>query len=125
MTAGNLNHINLLKIGCLFMLIYSFIVVNKNKNYCNLKDIDMLISPMKKFIVFKKFIEDVALLTKIFLGKNANLVNFIWLVKYFLNAFALDFNLRKNVFQIDLLPSFLIWQIIFQCFSGRNCFWLM
>ena len=63
------------------MLIYSFLVVNKNKNYCNLKDIDMSISPIEKFIIL---IEDVALETKIFMGKKANLVRFIWFVKYFL-----------------------------------------
>ena len=53
------------------MLVYSFIVVNKNKNYCNLKDIDMSISPIEKFIILT---EDVALLTKILMGKKANLV---------------------------------------------------
>ena len=40
-------HVNLFKIGCLFMLIYSFFVANKNKNCCNLKDIDMSISPIE------------------------------------------------------------------------------
>ena len=64
-------HISLLKISCLFMLVYSFIVVNKNKNYCNLKDIDMSISPIEKVIILT---EDVALLTKIFMGKKANSV---------------------------------------------------
>ena len=63
------------------MFIYNFFVVNKNKNYCNLKDIDMSISPIEKFIIL---IEDVALQTKIFMGKKANLVKFIWSVKYFL-----------------------------------------
>ena len=53
------------------MLVYSFIVVNKNKNYCNLKDIDMSISVIEKFIILT---EDVALLTKIFMEKKANLV---------------------------------------------------
>ena len=61
------------------MLIYSFLVANKNKNCCNLKDIDMSISPIEKFIIL---IEDVALQTKIFMGKKANLVKFIWFVKY-------------------------------------------
>ena len=53
------------------MLVYSFIVVNKNKNYCNLKDNDMSISPIEKFIILT---EDVALVRKIFMGKKANLV---------------------------------------------------
>ena len=61
---------HLLKIGSFFMLIYSFIAVNKNKN-CNLKDIAMSISPIEKFIIVT---EDVALLTEIFMGKKANLV---------------------------------------------------
>ena len=73
-------HVNLFKIGCLFMLIYSFFVANKNKNCCNKKDIDMSISPIEKFIIL---IEDAALQTKIFMGKKANLVKFIWFVKYF------------------------------------------
>ena len=63
------------------MLVYSFIVVNKNKTYCNLKDIDMSISPIEKFIILT---ENVALPTKIFMGKKANLIKFIWFVKYFL-----------------------------------------
>ena len=67
------------------MLLYTFIVVNKNKIYCNLKDIDMSISPIEKFIILT---EDVALLTKIFMGKKANLVKFVWFVKYFFNLFA-------------------------------------
>ena len=69
------------------MLVYSFIVVNKNKIYCNLKDIDMSISPIEKFIILT---EDVALLTKIFMGMEANLVKFIWCVKYFLMFFSAD-----------------------------------
>ena len=63
------------------MLVYSFILVNKNENCCNLKDIDMSISPIEKFVIL---IEDVALLAKIFMGKKANLVKFIWFVKCFL-----------------------------------------
>ena len=59
--------INLLEIGCLMMLVYTFIVVNKNKIYCNLKDIDMSISPTEKFIILT---EDVALLTKKFHGNE-------------------------------------------------------
>ena len=54
------------------MLAYSFIVVN-------MKDIDMSISPIEKFIILT---ED--LLTEIFMEKKANLVRFIWFVKYFL-----------------------------------------
>ena len=67
------------------MFVYSFIVVNKNKIYCNLKDIDMPISPIEKFTILT---EDVTLLTKIFMGKKANLVEFIWFVKYIFNVFA-------------------------------------
>ena len=63
------------------MLIYSFIVVNKNKNCCYLKDIDMSVSPIQKFIILT---ENVAFLTKIFMVKMANLVKFVWFVKYFL-----------------------------------------
>ena len=55
------------------MLVYTFIVVNKNKIYCNLKDIDMSISPIEKFIILT---EDFALLTKIFMGMRANLVKY-------------------------------------------------
>ena len=79
MTVETPCHINLLKIGCLFMLVHSYIVIDKNKYYCNVKDIDMSISPIEKFIIL---IEDVALLTKTFMGKKANLVKFIWLVKF-------------------------------------------
>ena len=62
------------------MLVYSFIFVNKNENCYNLKDIDMSISPIEKFLIL---IEDVALPTKNFMGKKANLVKFIWFVKCF------------------------------------------
>ena len=56
----------------------------------------MSVSPIEKFIILT---EDVDLLTKIFIGKKANLVKFIWFVKWvFFNVFAADFNLRKNVF---------------------------
>ena len=87
------------------MLVYSFIVVNKNKIYCNLKDIDTSIAPIEKFIIL---MEDVALPTKIFRGKNANLVKFIWFVKYFFYCFCSRCKFEKNVFQIDMLPSFFI-----------------
>ena len=53
----------------------------QQQNCCNLKDIDMSISRIEKFIILT---EDVALLTKIFMGKKANSVKFIWFVKYFL-----------------------------------------
>ena len=46
---------------------------------CNLKDIDMSISPLEKFIILT---EDVALPAKNFMGKKANLVKFVWFVKY-------------------------------------------
>ena len=69
------------------MLVYTFIVVNKNKIYCNLKDIDMSISPIEKFIILT---EDFALPTKIFMGMKANLVKFIRCVKYFFNVLAAD-----------------------------------
>ena len=69
---------NVLKIGCLFMFVYSFIVVNGNKNYCNLKDSDISTSLIEKFIIST---EDVALLTKIFIEKKANLVKFIWFIR--------------------------------------------
>ena len=49
-----------------------------------LKDIDMSISPIEKFIILT---EDVAKLTKIFMGKKASLIKFIWFVEYFFNAF--------------------------------------
>ena len=45
----------------------------------------MSISPIEKFIILT---EDVALLTEIFMEKKANLVKFIWFVKYLLNVFA-------------------------------------
>ena len=64
----------------------------------------MSISPIEKFIILT---EDFAKLTKIFMGKKANLVKFIRFVKYFFNVFAADLNLRKNDFQIDMPPSFL------------------
>ena len=47
----------------------------------------MSISPLEKFVILT---EDVALLTKIVMGKKANLVNLIWFVKYFFNVFAVD-----------------------------------
>ena len=65
----------------------------------------MSILPIEKFIILT---EDVAKLTKIFMGKKANLVEFIWFVKYFFNVFVADLNLRKNVFQIDMPPFFLL-----------------
>ena len=45
------------------------------------------------------------------MGKKANLVKFIWFVKYFFNVFVADVNLKNNVFQIDMPPSFLLWRI--------------
>ena len=68
----------------------------------------MSISPIEKFIILT---EGVALLTKIFMGKKANLVKFISL-NIFLMFFAADLNLRKNVFKIDMPPSFLLWRIV-------------
>ena len=68
----------------------------------------MSISPIEKFIILT---DDIALLAKIFMGKKANLVKFIWLVKYSFNVFVADLNLRKNVFKIDMPPSFLLWEI--------------
>ena len=62
----------------------------------------------KSFIILT---EDVAKLRTIFMGKKANLVKFIWFVKYFFNVFAADLNLRKNVFHIHKPPSFLLWRI--------------
>ena len=53
------------------MALYSFIVVKNPKNYWNMKDIDMSISPIEKFIILT---EDVALPTKILMGKKENLV---------------------------------------------------
>ena len=53
----------------------------QQQNYCNLKDIDMSISSIEKFIILT---EVVALVIKIFMGKKANLVKFICFVKYFL-----------------------------------------
>ena len=47
----------------------------------------MSISPIKKFIILT---EEVALSTKNFMGKKANLVKFIWLVKYCFDVFAAD-----------------------------------
>ena len=43
--------------------------------------------PIEKFIILT---EDVALLTKIFMGMKANLVKFIWCLKYFFNVFPAD-----------------------------------
>ena len=51
----------------------------QNKIYCNLKDIDMSIALIEKFIIL---MEDVALPTKIFMGKKANLVKFVWSLNY-------------------------------------------
>ena len=76
--------------------------------YGSLKDIDMSIAPIEKFIIL---MEDVALPRKIFVGKQANLVKFIWFVKYFFNVFVADVNLKNSVFQIDMPPSFLLWRI--------------
>ena len=90
------------------MLAYSFIVVNKHKNYCNLKDIDMSISPTEKFIILTA---NVALLTKIFMGKKANLVKFIWFVRNFCQCFAADLNLRKIFFRSTCRHLFL-WRVV-------------
>ena len=78
----------------------------------------MSILPIEKFIILTK---KVAKLTKIFMGKKANLVKFIWFVKYLFNVFAADLNLRKNVFQIDMPPSFLLWRIDFSEFKRAMC----
>ena len=94
MTVETSCHISLLKIGCLFMFVYSFIVVNRN--YCNLKDIDMSVSPIEKFIILT---EDVALLRKMFMGKKTKLVKFVWFDKYFSNVFGANLNLRKMFFR--------------------------
>ena len=51
------------------------------------------------------------MLKEIFMGKKTNLVKFVWFVKYIFNVFTADLNLRKNVFQIDMPPSFLSWRI--------------
>ena len=59
----------------------------------------MSTSPIEKSIILT---EDVALPTKIFMGKKANLIKFIRFVKYFFNVFVADLNLRKNVFQIAI-----------------------
>ena len=58
--------------------------------------------------------EDVALLTKIFMGKKANLVNFIWFVKYFFNVFCSRFKFEKNVFKMDMPPSFYYGGFLYQ-----------
>ena len=76
----------------------------------------MSISPIEKFIILT---EDVALPTKIFMGKKANLSKFIWLVKYFLNVFVADLNLEKIV-QIDMPPSFLLWRIAAETSGGNK-----
>ena len=47
----------------------------------------MSISPIEKFVILT---EDLPLQTKVFMGKKANLVIFVWFVKYFLNVFAAD-----------------------------------
>ena len=73
-------HINLLKIGCLFILVYSLIVVNKKKPTPIGKHRHVDFANRKVHILT----EVVALLTKIFMGKKANLVISIWFVKYFL-----------------------------------------
>ena len=54
----------------------------------------MSISPIEKFIILT---ENVVLLSKMFMGKKANLVKFIWFVKYFFNVFAADC-IRENIF---------------------------
>ena len=69
----------------------------------------MSISPIEKFIILT---EDVAFPTKNFMGKKANLFKFTWFVKYCFDVFAADLNLTKNVFQIDMPPSFLLWRIV-------------
>ena len=66
-------------------------LAKRNKNYCNSKDIDMSISPIEKLILT----ENVGSLTKVFMGKKANLIKFVWVAKYFFNVFATDLNLKK------------------------------
>ena len=109
MTVENLLSHLLIEDWLSFHARIQLIVVNKNKIYCNLKDIDKSIAPIEKFIIL---MEDVALPKKIFMGKKANLVKFIWFVKYFFYVFVADVNLKKNVFQIDMPPSFLLWRIV-------------
>ena len=60
MTVENILSHQFMTIGCLFMIVNSSIVVNRNKNCCNLQVIDMSILPKEKFIILT---EDVALLT--------------------------------------------------------------
>ena len=81
----------------------------KQKLLYNLKDIDMSISPIEKFIILT---EDIALQTEIFMGQKGNLFKFICFVKYFFNVFAAHLSLGKSVFKIDMPPSFLLWRII-------------
>ena len=52
----------------------------------------MSISAIEKFRILT---ENVALLTKIFMGKKANLIKFIWVTKCLVNVFATDLNLKK------------------------------
>ena len=107
------SHISFLKVGCLFMLVYSFFVVSKN--CCNFKDIDMSTLPIEKFIIL------LALLTKVFMGMKANLVKLMWFVKYLFYCFCSRFKFEKNVFKIDIPPSFLLSPAIalrISCFVG-------
>ena len=69
------------------MFVYSFTVENKNKNNCNLKDIDMSISPIEKLVILT---EDVALLNKNFHRKES---------KFRVNLYGL-----LNIFLMFLLP---------------------
>ena len=86
MTVENLSH-QFIEDWLSFHARIQLYCCKQNKIYCNLKDIDMSISPIEKFIILT---EDVALPTKIFMGKKANLIKFIWFVKYFFNVFAAD-----------------------------------
>ena len=71
MTVENLLSHQLIEDWLSFYVLIHFYCCKQKQNYCNLKDIDMSISPIEKFIILT---EDVALLTKIFMGKKANLV---------------------------------------------------
>ena len=101
MTVENLLSHELIKDWLTFHALYICIQLychkqKQKQKLLYLKDIDMSILPIEKFIILT---EDVAKLTKISMGKKENLVKFIWFVKYLFNVFAADLNLRENVFR--------------------------
>ena len=108
LTVENLLSHQLIKDWLSFHARIQFYCRKQKRKLLYLKDIDMSISPLVKFLILT---DDVAKLTKIIMGRRQILLSLYGSLNIFFNVFAADLNLRKNVFQIDMPPSFLLWRI--------------